>query len=671
MTPTKTVTFSSSISANTQLTKGVCTLYMMRNGQPVNYGSLDVTGTDFHMGFPSDGSTRFYYAVLDISNYQKDGAAHSTGDRNIQLVAVFDNMANKVMLSPGSTIASAYAFARMTTITDYGKQIDIAGDELKLKIGHGMKNNFYRSAGGISDVLSSSPNGLETNSYPMFNSLCNIFYYGLTESQVYTDFLKYAAGTKPCHSFFQALGYLACDPFSHAKDIYELTSTKKQVYEPSLVSISLPGDFQRIPYHWSLSIKANKSGAENFLIAGTAFVVFDKEGKAWIANNFRAGTPNSGTHCIVLNADGSPADISPLTGGGILGPGFGIAISPDKENIAIGNFGWGPVEYNPQHGSVSMFTYDGKVTSPPNGFIEGNFARVQGMCYDRFGNLWMCCIGTQKPLAPAPDPSYNFESVNSAVVVYIGGDPKNVVTFTDFVNGPSDEHGPFGVDVNESGQAFVSTMGTKDTDYYSAVYLLELDTVKKKITCPKYWVSNYTNSFEDFRQVQINSRGEVYVGGITSSRVIKFTSNLNYLGELKNDIHAPWGVVFDADDKMFVANFGHEKNRGSNPDSLDADGHFGVTIITNDNDADARFLNLPSGGNEVMLANGMPLYGRQDASGNHYKCYQPLMRLTSTNIDAAGNLWCMNNWKPSALVDVELNPGGDGVVIFVGVAQPF
>jgi hypothetical protein len=52
------------------------------------------------------------------------------------------------------------------------------------------------------------------------------------------------------------------------------------------------------------------------------------------------------------------------------------------------------------------------------------------------------------------------------------------------------------------------------------------------------------------------------------------------------------------------------------------------------------------------------------------QCYQPIMRLTSTNIDGAGNLWCMNNWKPSAIVDVLDNPGGDGVVIFLGIAEP-
>jgi hypothetical protein len=39
-------------------------------------------------------------------------------------------------------------------------------------------------------------------------------------------------------------------------------------------------------------------------------------------------------------------------------------------------------------------------------------------------------------------------------------------------------------------------------------------------------------------------------------------------------------------------------------------------------------------------------------------------------IDAAGNVWTINNWKPRFDVDVLSNPGGDGIVIFVGLATP-
>jgi hypothetical protein len=46
------------------------------------------------------------------------------------------------------------------------------------------------------------------------------------------------------------------------------------------------------------------------------------------------------------------------------------------------------------------------------------------------------------------------------------------------------------------------------------------------------------------------------------------------------------------------------------------------------------------------------------------------MRQTNVVIDCAGNIWAINNFKPSWDVDVLKNPGGDGIVIFVGLATP-
>jgi len=46
------------------------------------------------------------------------------------------------------------------------------------------------------------------------------------------------------------------------------------------------------------------------------------------------------------------------------------------------------------------------------------------------------------------------------------------------------------------------------------------------------------------------------------------------------------------------------------------------------------------------------------------------MRLTNVVIDQAGNIWALNNWKPAFDIDVCCNAGGDGAVIFVGLAPP-
>ena len=78
---------------------------------------------------------------------------------------------------------------------------------------------------------------------------------------------------------------------------------------------------------------------------------------------------------------------------------------------------------------------------------------------------------------------------------------------------------------------------------------------------------------------------------------------------------------------------------------------------------------VPSAGSEVLLHDGMPLYGYGQPPGP--PCFIPAMRCTDVNIDQAGNIWSINNWKPDFDIDtVGGNPGGDGIIIFVGLAPP-
>jgi hypothetical protein len=50
--------------------------------------------------------------------------------------------------------------------------------------------------------------------------------------------------------------------------------------------------------------------------------------------------------------------------------------------------------------------------------------------------------------------------------------------------------------------------------------------------------------------------------------------------------------------------------------------------------------------------------------------HAPMMRQTSAEIGQAGNVWSINNSEPDFDIDVASNPGGDGIVIFVGLAAP-
>jgi len=143
-------------------------------------------------------------------------------------------------------------------------------------------------------------------------------------------------------------------------------------------------------------------------------------------------------------------------------------------------------------------------------------------------------------------------------------------------------------------------------------------------------------------------------------------------------ISGPWSVTVDGDDNVWVANFGPMKP-GSVYGSDDPNGvKAAVSKLagvkgppgTQPGDylspKDTGYT-LPSAGSQVLL-NGEPLYGP-----NGPACFSPLMRQTNVLIDQAGNLWALNNWKPRFDVDIAPvvgNPGGDGVVIFVGLAKP-
>jgi len=662
------------------ITGGVATVYRITENAPVQLATQTITDSDFGLDLPVT-DTGYYYMALQVTSYLKDGTSYPLTDRNISLLAVFDGTSTIVSVGVQSTIANAFAFAQMTRIEE--AKIIIAGTERQMRIAYGMKNNFLQTYGTVSKVIASSPNGLETNSYPLFNFLAALVYYNITDAAVYQDFLTLSAQNAPATSFFQALMNIVHEPFTNVQAIYQLISTKEQILHPSLPTLTLPEHKSPLPDQWTLTIKANDSGAQNFLMSGLAYVVFDKEDKAWITNNFRQGSAFSGTHCIVLNADASPANISPITGGGLLGTAFGAAVDPSGERIAIGNFGWGPELFNPQHGSISMFSYKGEVLSPANGFTN-KLSRVQGMCYDQKGNLWMASVGTQMPFAPAPIGVYEFESQNSAVVVYIGGDPEHAFSYDNFNGQPSPYHSTFDVAMDHEGYAYVSNIGNGNTDdpgnpgIPSSVHKFRLD--ENGLTCVGSWTSEWLNprngliGYEELRQVAINSKNEVFVVGITSSRVIQLATDLSHIVQTFDaNINAPWGITIDGRDTMFMANFAQEKGRDPESNSLDMQGPYGVSVIRPEYEGIARLMTVPTGGAEVMLRNGLPLYGAQTGpEGQRYMppSYEPIMRLTATGIDGAGNLWCVNNWKPSAAVDVRSNPGGDGVVIFIGVAKP-
>jgi hypothetical protein len=558
-----------------------------------------------------------------------------------------DNV-REVVVNAQTTIASIFCFSRSISL---GHFTCLHAEVRVLDIEYGFKNSFISDDGFVSEVIKSNPNGLETNSYPMFNYLSSLVYYCRTDDAINESFLKL---TNSC-SILEGLLHLAQNPFDNVEEIYNLIKDLPSRFTPALNTLTLPSWKETlVPNQWTLTIKVNDSGSKNFLIGGPGYLVFDKKDRAWLTNNVRQGTPNSSAFCTILEPDGRPASLSPLFGGGLLGGGFGIAINDRKNKIALGNFGWGSTDYNPQEGSVSIIRSNGEILSPPNGYTNG-FKRAQGLWYDRDGNLWISAWGDQAPLGGGDPPTADFPSSNSAVVVYIKGDPNNIATY-EFDN---EYFHTFDVIVDDDRNVYVSNAGDGSENVNSSVYHFRL--IDNKIVKINSWTSTRA---EGFRQINISPKGSVVVAAVLTHRVIKFDKNLNMTGEFVNTMDGPWGVGFDSIGTMYVSNF-REDSAIVHPSTYDMDGVFGVTIVYDEDDSTAQIATLPTGGDEVILKSGFPLYGSAGKPS-----YEPLQRMTGSRVDLAGNLWAVNNWKPALMADLGGNPCGDGVVIFIGLAKP-
>lgn len=662
MTLSRDVTFRIDLGNDLELITAQLIIYAITDEDPVQVEWQTVLQPELTVSLEGYDNPLFYVVAEILGFREKGGEEQERDTQRVQFLALFDADTEEVVLNERQTVANVFCAAPFLQLD--GAEVNISDPNQALHLALGMKNNFVRPDGRISHVIPVSPNGLETNSYALFNFLGNLLYYGLVDTSVYDQLLSLTGGD----SLLSSLWVMARQPFTEVDAIYGLISDRPQVFTPSLPELKHPA--KPVPHQWSLTVKFNDSGAKNFMIAGIGYAMFDKNDRLWLANNVRQGTPNSATFCVVLEPDGSPAPFSPVFGGGLLGAGFGVAVDKEGETIAFNNFGWGPAEQNPQHGSISLFTHKGEAITPSEGWTKG-LSRGQGLDYDRHGNLWCTSWGTQDPMPPTTS-KYIFKDQPSGVVVYMDG--KNERVLTHHFDSPF--HLPFDLVVDAEDNCYVSNAGDSKNGIRSSVRKLRIegDELREVARWESKYISPHAeekgpehHGFETLRQITLSPKGDVFVVGVASGRVLKFSQDLELLETFDQEVYGPWGITFDAVGTMYVSNFAQAWDERLQTLVL-RDGPYGVTVIRNEDPSTAQFYTVPTGGKDVTLANGLPLYGNAEGAP---KSYDPIMRLTGSRIDRAGNLWCCNNWKPSADIDaVQGNPGGDGMVVFVGVAEP-
>lgn len=450
--------------------------------------------------------------------------------------------------------------------------------------------------------------------------------------------------TKPANgglprSLAEALANLARNPAQNVEAIYCLTKLQRR-YEPALF---------RMPDAWTVTVNVNDTGDDSRLFAGPGGLVFDDNGYAWITNNVVQGTTVSCDFVVVLKPNGQPADganntpVSPVTGGGLLGTGLGVTIAPNK-SVWFGNFGWGGDDYNPSpngNGSVSQFDRFGNPLSPPLGY-QGGPVRVQGTLADKQGNIWLASFGT------------------NSLFVFRNGNPNDAVEAPQYSGSK-----PFHVALNSQGEVWLTNGGgflgetTSSVTKYSLTNGQLSRQVIKKVG-------------KALKTVAVDSQDNAWVTSQGGSTIYAYTTDGEKIGGFSGGgIDGPWGICVDGEDNIWVGNFGPlkpgsnfnkgrvSKLAGANPATRPSGKALGDPI------SPSSGYTVHSAGDEVLLHDGTPLYG-PDAPPS----FAPFMRSTFVAIDQGGNLWAVNNWKPSFLNDALKNPGGDEIVIFVGLAPP-
>lgn len=602
------------------------TLFEATSAQPTALGqaTTDATGR-FAIPYQKSSSSSIFYLSADIGG-------------GVEFVTVLGpNLPASATVNELTTVAASYSMAQF-----YRTGV-ISGSSFGLQIAAGMNDNIAVSAtGDSSPVLLGSPNADQTNSLRSTRSLADLLAACLGNAGVTTSLfvLTTPPGGSPPHNTAQALANLARDPGMNVEAIFSLTLLS-DLYGPHV---------ETMPDAWTVTVKVNDSGSDDMdlLFGGPGNLAFDQRGYAWVTNNVVQGTPNSSHAVVVLKPNGQPADgrkgtpVSPLTGGGILGTGFGVAVDP-RGSVWFGNFGWGGcADCNPSpdgNGSISRFTSSGAAVSQPDGY-QGGPVRAQGLASDTDGNIWI--------------PSFG----NDSVYVFIRGNPHRSVGFHQDIGS-----GPFDIAIAADGSAWVSN-GLGRPPSSIAKYALVNGALEQQF---RHFVG------QGLRGLSVDSRGNAWVASQGDSMIYVIRPDGTKLGQFNGGgINGPWDTAVDGEGNVWVANFGPLEPSSTFIGRLSKlcgnRHHCPPGKNVGDPISPASGYTVHSAGIEVLLHNGDPLHGPGSLPS-----FIPMMRQTGVVIDQAGNIWTINNWKPNFDLDVDgkaANPGGDGLIIFVGLAPP-
>jgi streptogramin lyase len=362
-----------------------------------------------------------------------------------------------------------------------------------------------------------------------------------------------------------------------------------------------------VPPAWTLMLKFVGNGHE---FDGPGNVAIDANGNLWITNNYIYNSDRKVPAC----AGEELLELTPLgddaPGAPFTGGGIsgaGWGIAFDKRGFMwVGDFG---------------FKGAGCSNPPPANavslFSDSGKALSPGAGYTN-GNL----SGVQGIALDNAGNLWMANNDNNSITVYAGGNPKKArnLTFPTMLK-------PFGLEVDDGQRIWISGVLSGN------VTVLDNDGTQASFS--PVALGKGTRPLG----LAIDRDGNAWVPESGGGAIAVITPNGK---PWKNSpvtgggIATPWGVAVDGNDNVWVADF-----TGKDPRVSEICGVRGT---------------CPNG-----IAPGKPI---SPATGYASPLLQ---RLTAVTIDASGNVWAADNWLPKP---IPTNPGGDGMVLFVGLAGP-
>ena len=566
------------------------------------------------------------------------------------LTVVGSNAPAQVTINEFTTIASVW------THSQFIDGSSIKGHALGLRIAAGNVPNLVDlETGGYGTAIQAAFNSTQTPTMANFATLSDVLAGCITR-------------VKPdaCNSLFAAAtgwdGKAPADTLTAAISI-----AHHMAYKPERV-FALLDAFYPVPQGKSLRLTPYmpyRSVAPSAWVLGLKFtggglnapgkIMFDANGNAWTGDNFIVGFQSLDAswtgNLSKIASNGQP--LSPMTsgftGGGVEGPGFGMAVAADGKVWVDSTAGK----------TISLFDNSGKAISPPEGYnFGGKLGLMQGIIVAPNGDVWALDFGKDN-------------------VVYLPkGDPSKARFFceapagTANKDGPCKLNGPFHLAIDQQDRIWITNAITDTVTRFPASDPSKVEVFKagasgKGMAIDSQGNAWVTNTGGDSLPLTLKLHMlELKLAGKTSEIdevVINFLTEHPGQGSVTwlrpdgtqgpgspfhgdGSLWGSWGAAIDGNDQVWISNFVGRS----------------ITQLCG-----VRTETCPPG-----LKTGDPISPPGGYVGGD------MQMLTDIAIDPAGNVWVASNWQdyktcfPNAPEALSTRCGGNGLTVFYGMAKP-